>query len=195
MSERPAPGELFNDAQRDVATVRADGSSLAATIEGVVVHTPPIHVDHRGALVEMFTIPEFWADGFAYAYQSSIRPGMLKGWFAHEHKADRYHLVTGALLVLLYDDRSTSSTKGTTQKLLLSERSARQVLIPAGVWHLSLNVGTDEAILVNLPTKVYQHDNPDRVHLPFTTDRIPVDVRSYFPVNVVGADDPAATFC
>ena len=195
MGDQSVTGELFALAQRDIATVRSDGTALAGNLDGVVVHTPPIQIDHRGSLVEMFTIPDFWAEDFAYAYQSSIRPGMLKGWFAHEHKTDRYHLVSGELLLLLHDDRPESPTRGSTQKLLLSERSVRQVLIPPGVWHLSVNVGTDEAILINLPTELYRHDNPDRVHLPFTTEHIPVDVRSFFPVTFVGAHDAAATFC
>ena len=105
----------------------------------------------------MFTMPEFWNAEFAYAYQTSIRPGMLKGWFAHEKKLDRYHLVSGELLVLLYDDRENSPTKNVVQKLILSEATVRQVLIPPNVWHLSLNVGQEDAILVNLPSTHYDH--------------------------------------
>lgn len=173
-------------AQDDPPTVRPDGSSLAPTIDGLIVHQPPIHVDHRGALVEMFTRDDFWDCGFAYAYQTSIRPHTLKGWYAHEGKNDRYHLVRGELLLCLYDDRPESPTCGLSQTLVLSERSARQVLIPAHVWHLSLNVGTEEAILVNLPTAKYNHAAPDRVHIPWDSPLIPVDVRGYLPLAFAG---------
>jgi dTDP-4-dehydrorhamnose 3,5-epimerase len=175
--------------------VNAAGVSKMAAIHDVVVHRPPIHADHRGELVEMFTTPEFWNEEFAYAYQTSIRPGMLKGWFAHEKKTDRYHIVRGELLVLLYDGREGSSTCGVLQKLLLSDRSARQVLIPPEVWHLSLNVGEEDAILVNLPSTCYDHENPDRFHIPFDSEVIPVNVRSFFPVTFSGAQDAASRFC
>ncbi len=188
-SPRPLAGTL------DSATVRADGSALSTGLHGVIAHQPPIHVDHRGALVEMFTRPDFWERDYAYAYQTSIRPGMLKGWFAHEEKVDRYHLVAGELLVLLYDDRPESPTRGQSQRLLLSERSVRQVLIPQRIWHLSLNVGDVEAILVNLPTTLYNHEKPDRQHIPFDSGEIPVNVRSFFPVTFSGAQDAAATLC
>lgn len=180
---------------QDSPTVTTDGVSRLASIHDVVVHTPPVHADHRGELVEMYTTPEFWKEDFAYAYQTSIRPGMLKGWFAHEKKLDRYHIVRGELLVLLYDGRKDSPTCGVVQKLLLSDRSARQVLIPQEVWHLSLNVGQDDAILVNLPSTCYDHDNPDRFHIPHDSDIIPVNVRSFFPVTFVGAQDAASRFC
>jgi dTDP-4-dehydrorhamnose 3,5-epimerase len=115
---------------RDKATVSKSGERKVSGIDGVYVHKPPVHSDHRGELVEMYTSPEFWEEKFAYAYQTSIRPGMLKGWFAHENKMDRYHIVTGELLVLLYDGREDSPTCGNSMKVLLSKSSARQVLIP-----------------------------------------------------------------
>ena len=190
------PGSVpLSHGKQDPATVTADGLSRLSVIHDVITHTPPIHSDHRGELVEMFTKPEFWKSDFTYAYQTSIRPGMLKGWFAHEKKFDRYHIVRGELLLLMYDGREDSPTCGVVQKLLLSDRSARQVLIPQCVWHLSLNVGQEDAILVNLPSTCYDHDNPDRYHIPFDSDVIPVDVRSYFPVTFSGAVDAAAVFC
>lgn len=186
---------LLLRANDDKATVNASGNSLSATIDGVVVHRPPVHVDHRGALVEMFTTPEFWHEGFAYAYQTSIRPGTLKGWFAHEHKFDRYHIVSGELLVFLFDDRTDSPTRGVVQKLLLSEASARQVLIPPLVWHLSLNVGQTDAILVNLPSTHYNHEHPDRFHISIDSQDIPVNVREYFPTISTKPNEVAATLC
>lgn len=174
---------------------RRDAALRSAAIDGVFVHQPAVHVDHRGALVEMFTTPEFWERDYAYAYQTSIRPNMLKGWFAHQHKIDRYHLVCGELLMLLYDGRAGSRTLGDVQKIVLSERAARQVLIPTGVWHLSLNIASDEAIIVNLPTERYQPEHPDRFHIDINSGDIPVDVHSYFPVAFSGAEDIASTLC
>lgn len=191
----PHTSELLNRAKKDVPTVTSAGETLAQGIDGVFVHKPPVHADHRGELVEMFTTPEFWNEDFAYAYQTSIRPGMLKGWFAHEQKMDRYHLVTGDLLVMLYDDRAGSPTHGVFQKLVLSESAARQVFIPKMVWHLSLNIGQRDAILVNLPTTHYNHQNPDRFYIPFDSGDIPVNVRSYFPVTLTTPEVIAENFC
>lgn len=186
---------LSSKAKKDKATVTTEGEQLSRNIDGVFIHKPPVHADHRGALVEMFTTPEFWKEDFAYAYQTSIRPGMLKGWFAHANKEDRYHLVTGELLVMLYDDREGSRTRGTLQKVVLSPATARQVFIPKMVWHLSLNIGQNEAILVNLPTTLYNHENPDRYYISIDSGDIPVDVRAYFPVTSSQNERIAENFC
>lgn len=194
-SQRSSGSPLLSRAKKDQPTVSSSGEVISGSINGVVVSKPPVHSDHRGSLVEMFTHPDFWNFNFAYAYQTSIRPGMLKGWFAHEHKNDRYHLVTGELLVLLYDDREDSPTRGLTQKLVLSEATSRQVLIPAQVWHLSLNIGNSDAILVNLPSTHYDHENPDRFYISIDSGDIPVDVRAFFPVVSTVADRVAENFC
>ena len=35
------------------------------------------------------------------------------------------------------------------------------------------NVGDVDALFVNLPTRPYRHENPDKYRLPLDTDRIP----------------------
>lgn len=187
MIERDASGPI-----RDEQTVDAGGRPIIQLIDGVMASAPPVHEDHRGVLIEMYREPGFWEQPFAYAYQTSLRPGVAKGWFLHREKTDRYHLAVGELMVFLYDDRDGSPTRGLVNRLMLSERNQRDVLIPAGVWHLSLNVGSSDAVLINLPTTRYDPASPDRYHLPFDTDRIPIDVRSHFPIANMGPIDPRA---
>lgn len=180
---------------QDRATVSATGEILAGHLDGVRVARPTVHVDHRGALLEIFTAEEFWDVPYAYAYQTSVRPGMLKGWFQHHQKLDRYHIVSGELLVLLYDDRPESPTRGQLQKLVIGETSGvRGVLIPQRIWHLSYNVGQGDAILLNFPSTHYDHEHPDRYHVDIDSGQIPVDVRSFFPVANAGPGRIAATF-
>lgn len=175
----------------DKQTVDFSGHQTALSLEGVISSAPEVHEDHRGVLVELFSRPSFWKDPFTYAYQTSIRPGFYKGWFVHRKKADRYHLVVGELLLFLFDDRESSSTHGMTQRLVLSERNHRDILIPPGIWHLSLNLGKSDAIIVNFPTTPYNSESPDREHLPVESPDIPVDVRAYFPPTGIGAVSPA----
>lgn len=172
-------------ASRDVATVTSDGTSLATTIDGVRTHTPINHVDHRGSVFEIFTDNDYWQTPVVYAYQFSVRPGLVKGWGMHEHKLDRYCLITGEVLVVLYDDRADSPSRGVVQRVTLSDRATRMVTIPTGVWHLNVNLGPDEAHLINFPTEVYPHDAPDRLLLPWDTDSIPFDARSVLPKSSV----------
>lgn len=170
---------------RDVATVTAAGASTVPVIDGVVTHRPVVHLDHRGSLFEIYPGPDqdspMWSAPIVYAYQSSVFPGQVKGWSRHEVKADRYCLAHGELMVLLHDGRPGSGTRGLTQRVVLSARGDRQLLIPPGVWHLISALGSAEAHVVNLPTEPYHHKAPDRFQLPWDTDELPVDVRRYLP--------------
>jgi dTDP-4-dehydrorhamnose 3,5-epimerase len=167
---------------RDVQTVTAEGRPTTPAIDGVVLHSPPVHLDHRGALYELYNgDPSLWSVPLVYSYVFTVRPGQMKGWGMHEFKDDRYSLIVGEDLLLLHDDRPDSATRGVTQSVVLSERGIRQVWIPRGVWHLHFNPTPHEAHLVNFPTEPYNHAAPDRLMLPWDTDELPVDVRRYLP--------------
>lgn len=168
--------------EKERQSVTKDGTSVLSRIHDVRTRTPVNHVDYRGSLFEMFNDDlEFWDTPVVYAYQFSIRRGQVKGWARHEHKDDRYTLITGEALVLLYDGRAGSPTAGVTQHVVLSGRATRQLFIPRGVWHLSVNIDEGETCLVNFPTAVYHHEDPDRFLLPWNSPEIPVDVASFLP--------------
>jgi len=169
--------------EQDVATVTPTGASLAQTIDGARVRATPNHIDHRGSVFEMYEGQnDFWTDPVVYAYQFSVRPHQMKGWGLHERKTDRYTIISGEVLLFLWDDREGSPTRGVVQRIVLSARAARQVVIPVGVWHLSLNLGSVEAHLINFPTEVYHHDAPDRRLLAWDDPAAPVDLRALLPV-------------
>lgn len=171
-------------ARKDVATVTPAGQSLAAAIEGVRIAAPVNHVDHRGRVFEIYGGESSrWEKPVVYCYAFTVRPGLTKGWGLHEHKDDRYTLISGEVLTLLYDARVDSPTYGRQQKVTLSPEGARQLLIPAGVWHLSICLSPTEAYLINHPTRVYEHGSPDRLLLHWDSPDIPVDVGAYFPTQ------------
>lgn len=173
----------FLAGQRDVQTVTKDGVAIAAGIDGVKTRSTKNHVDHRGSVFEIFEGDlEFWGTPIVYAYQFSVRPGLVKGWGLHEHKIDRYTIISGEILLFLYDAREDSPTKGLVQKVVMSDRGTRQVIIPRHVWHISVNLTSEEARLVNFPTEVYHHEAPDRLLLPWDTTEIPVRVADHLPL-------------
>ena len=168
--------------ERDVPTVDKSGRSVLAQIDGVKTRSTPNHVDHRGSVFEMFEGDlGFLETPVVYAYQFSVRPHQMKGWGLHERKVDRYTIISGETLLFLWDDRPDSRTRGVVQKVVMGDRGVRQVIIPIGVWHLSVNLGDVEAHLVNFPTDVYHHDAPDRLLLPWDSPEVPVSVRAHLP--------------
>jgi dTDP-4-dehydrorhamnose 3,5-epimerase-like enzyme len=66
-----------------------------------------------------------------------------------------------------------------TYKLLnvftFSDRNRAILIIPRGVYHAVQNIGQTEAIMINLPTCPYDHDDPGKYRLPIKNDLIPFD--------------------
>jgi dTDP-4-dehydrorhamnose 3,5-epimerase len=166
----------------DVRTTTDDGTAIVGDIDGVIAHRLTIHPDHRGRVFEVYsrTLPHFIAP-VVHAYVFTIRPSYIKGWGIHLEKDDRYTILTGEVLTVLFDARKASPTYGRTTRFLLGPHGHQQLLIPAGVWHASINLGHDEAFLLNMPTHPYHHEAPDRITLPWDSPAIPVDLHVLLP--------------
>ena len=105
----------------------------------------------------------------SFAYCFTVRPGIIKGWGLHQQHEDRYCLLQGEMELVLYDVRPNSRTRGQVSRIVLSEYNRRIVNIPRLVWHADFNIGATDALVVNFPTKPYDHANPDKYRLPIDT--------------------------
>src|SRR3954469_22453448 len=166
--------QMLAQAVADVPTVTPDGQAVGHPLNGVVVREIPTHVDERGAVSEL--IDERWSSTTAplvFAYTFTIRPGFVKGWGLHKHHEDRYVVVKGEIELVLFDPRPDSPTCNQLYRVVLSGHHRRLVNIPPLVWHADHNIGNSEAMIVNFPTKPYDHDRPDKYRLPIDTPLIP----------------------
>jgi dTDP-4-dehydrorhamnose 3,5-epimerase len=91
----------------------------------------------------------------------------------HLEQDDRIYFGAGAAKVVLYDARPPSPTHGLVQELFLGAADGALVRIPAGVFHAVVNVGPSELRYVNMPTRAYRHELPDKYRLPADTSFIP----------------------
>jgi dTDP-4-dehydrorhamnose 3,5-epimerase len=160
--------------RQDVQTVTPDGEQVGQLIDGVVLRHQVSQVDERGTLCEIID-PRWGLDDspIVYVYQFTIRPGKAKGWHVHRLHDDRIFISQGELKVVLYDDRRDSPTHGMINELYRSELRRSLMVIPRGVFHAHVNVGSADALLVSMPTRGYDHASPDVFRLPLDTDAIP----------------------
>lgn len=160
---------------RDVQTVTSDGRRLEALPAGMVVRDLVTHSDDRGTVCELYD-PRWGVnpDALVFAYQFTIRPGQAKGWGIHREHEDRYAFLDGELELVFYDAREDSATAGQESRLVLSELHRKLITIPRGVWHAERNIGARDVRVVNFPTIMYDHSNPDKYRLPLDTDELPV---------------------
>jgi dTDP-4-dehydrorhamnose 3,5-epimerase len=159
--------------------VTARGKPVAESIDGVLTRPAMTHSDERGEVTEILSEgwPELRGAPIPHVYLATIEPGVIKGWICHTKQADRSVVLFGRLRWVLYDGRPGSPTFGLLQQLTFTERNRHLVVIPAGVWHAVENVGAREAVFVNLPTRAYRHEDPDKYRLPLDTAEIPFRFR------------------
>ena len=169
------------DGTPDPAKAHAGGHEIRAHIAGVRIRDLTPILDDRGETCELWTAAWGLGDPPPHVYLATVEAGVAKAWIVHDRQHDRLALVSGRMLVVMYDDRPGSPSRGTVLEVSGGERRRRLVEIPPGVWHGVQNIGTAEAMFVNLPTRPYDYDAPDKRRLPADTDAIPFRFRGASP--------------
>lgn len=179
----PTNEELLVLAQKDRALATPKGKPLPKLPDDCVVIDLPNIPDERGQVLELFHPRWDWiSEPFTYAYCFSLAPRTAKGWAMHKTFQDRYTIIRGELLLLLYDGRPEADSFGHQFKFFLTQRRPQGISIPIGVWHTTYNPYETEAVLANFPTKLYNHEAPDKYRLPLRNEHIPYD----FPEDIHG---------
>jgi dTDP-4-dehydrorhamnose 3,5-epimerase len=142
-------------------------------IDGVIVKKLTRHVDERGYLMEILRSDEELFQQFGQAYVSACFPGIVKAWHCHRLQFDHFCCLAGNLKVGLYDDRPDSSTCGQTQALVIGPLNPVLVRIPPLVWHGFTALVGETAVVLNLPTELYNYREPDELRRDAFDPEIP----------------------
>jgi dTDP-4-dehydrorhamnose 3,5-epimerase len=144
-------------------------------IDGVIVKKLRLIPDERGRLMEILRNDDEIYSEFGQIYMTTAYPGVVKGWHYHKEQDDNMCVVKGMMKIVLYDSRDDSTTKGEVNEFFAGTHNPVLIHIPAFVYHGFKCIGTDEAIVINIPTKRYNYDKPDEYRVdPFDND-IPYD--------------------
>jgi dTDP-4-dehydrorhamnose 3,5-epimerase len=161
-------------AVKDVQTVTSSGESVQELIHGVRLRHASTQADARGDLCEIYDERwEFTTEPVPFVYCVTLTPGSVRGWVVHLEQADRLFFSSGTIKVALYDAREDSPTVGEVNVFFLGTNDRALLRIPPGVFHAVKNVGHGEAAFVNLPSKPYDHADPDKYRLPIDSEEIP----------------------
>lgn len=98
---------------------------------------------------------------------------MVKGWHVHYLHDDRIFISQGSVKIVLFDNRPDSPTYRMINEIYRTDLQRNLMVIPANVFHAHQNVGSTEALFISMPTRPYDHADPDVYRLPVDTDQIP----------------------
>ncbi len=129
--------------------------------------------NERGGLLEIQRKDDSHYPGFGQTYITYTLPGVVKAWYRHHKQLDQIVLISGSLLLVMFDSREQSPTGGALNKLQLHDRTPQLVQIPPGVWHGFQALGTEAACLLHLNSVPIELANKDEDRLPPDDSAIP----------------------
>jgi dTDP-4-dehydrorhamnose 3,5-epimerase len=134
--------------------------------------------DDRGFLMEMLREDEPIFERFGQVYITGCRRGVAKGWHYHKAQTDHFVCVAGTALVVLYDGRENSATRGMVQEFTLTSPPTQDPIplllkIPRLVVHGFTAINGEEARIINIPTGPYRYADPDEYRYPWDSPEVP----------------------
>ena len=118
-------------------------------IDGVIITPLKIIKDNRGSVMHMLRSDHQIFKSFGEIYFSTIYKDKIKAWHLHKEATLNYVCIKGIVKLVLFDDRSSSSTKGNYQELILSPKNYFLVTIPPFIWNGFIGLDKSESIVAN----------------------------------------------
>jgi len=130
---------------------------MKCEIDGVIIRELRKHHDRRGWLVELFRHDELPQELHpAMSYVSMTKPGAARGPHEHKDQADLFcFLGPSTFRLYLWDNRTDSPTYGESFVIDVGEERYVLVVVPAGVVHAYMNIGSVNGLVFNAPNRLY----------------------------------------
>jgi dTDP-4-dehydrorhamnose 3,5-epimerase len=97
-------------------------------------------------------------------------PGRHRAWGLHQRSTDRLFVVRGLVKFAVFDGRLDSPTYGSVNEVTVSEMSPGLLIVPPKLYHGWKNIGLSEAIIINMPSEMYNYESPDALDLPWDSE-------------------------
>lgn len=144
-------------------------------IDGVKVKNLKVICDERGRLMEILRSDEEIFKKFGQVYMTTAYPAVVKAWHYHKYQTDNMTVVKGMMKIVLYDDREGSKTKGEVNQFFVGEYNPILIAIPEMVYHGFKCISETEAIVINIPTSIFNYKQPDEYRIDPHKNNIPYD--------------------
>lgn len=141
------------------------------------------HADGRGKLMECLRAdsPHFNSN-FGQSYVTTLKPGVIKAWHFHEYQIDRMVLLKGTVRFGCIKKIESTVSKNinvqsitnenvtieavefgfeTVLDLVVNDYDSKLIVIPPYIHHGFMNIGDEEAYVLNIPDNMYNYEEPD----------------------------------
>jgi dTDP-4-dehydrorhamnose 3,5-epimerase len=144
-------------------------------IDGVTTKKLRVFPDERGWLMEILRRDDPIFEEFGQVYVTAAYQGVVKAWHMHELQTDHFCVLSGMAKIVLYDGREDSPTRGEVNEFFLGTHDRSVLKIPKLVMHGFKCISQSEALILNVPTEMYNPSKPDEIRRPADDPSIPYD--------------------
>ena len=146
-------------------------------IEGVIVQPLMQIADNRGSVLHMMTRDSKFLIQFGEVYFSEIHSGKIKAWKRHKKKIQNLTVPINKIRLVIYDNRSSSSTHGKIVEYELGRPDHYCLVhIPPMLWYGFQTLGDQTALIANCADQ--PHDPEETESLPIDSNEIPYQWKS-----------------
>jgi dTDP-4-dehydrorhamnose 3,5-epimerase len=163
-----------------VSAVNEKGEIKRTTIEGVQLRpTRPVPHDDGHVTEVARATWEILSAPIVQVHTTTTFPSRIRAWGLHQLTTDRLFVVAGLVKIVIFDGRKDSLSYGKLNEFSLSEKNPGLLIIPPNLYHGWKNIGPSEAIIINMPDRMYQYNSPDALDLPWDS----ADARRLIPYS------------
>lgn len=144
-------------------------------IDGVFIKPLTAHCDQRGRLMEILRSDDEIFERFGQVYLTTAYPGVVKAWHYHKKQTDHLVAISGMVRIGLYDMREDSPTFKQTLEVFAGDHNRVLVKVPPMVCHGYKCISEKEAMVLNVPTELYNYEEPDELRIAPDDPSIPFD--------------------
>ncbi len=165
---------MIRDAVKDQPSAGPDGAMYRNLIDGVDVREHKNLVTKNGITTEIHRADWGFVEGsINHIIFVEIRAGVVSAWHMHEIRTDYIFVISGAIRIVLFDDREASATHGNLNVFNSSMMRPTVYKIPPGVWHGFKNLDNQPGGFLNFSDHAYNYAEPDEWRLPADSQSIP----------------------
>lgn len=153
------------------SAVNETGKLRAPQLSGVLFRPtrPVAHDDGVVSEVARASWQELAAP-IVQVHLTTTLPGRVRAWGLHRLTSDRLFVVSGLVQFVVFDGREASPTFGEIFELKVSEKNPGLLIIEPNLYHGWKNIGVSEAVIINMPDRMYDYEAPDALDLPWDSE-------------------------
>ena len=141
-------------------------------IEGVFAKPLKQIETNCGTVLQMLRNDSSSFNQFGEIYFSEIHPRMINAWKRHKQQAQNLTVPLGNIRLVIYDDRSTSSSCGKIIEYKVGRpENYKLIHIPPMLWYGIQEISGKISIIANCPDK--PHDPEEGESIPADSNQIP----------------------